>query len=248
MRDLDYVNQWGIVETSTSKANWKRFWEHHEGTHAILFTYVDRTAGMSSWLEIFCNRQSDGSFVRVGGPVDNKAVVTIRYGTFPISEITLLTTEQRQALGLSERPDWLKHYDDGSMDELRKMALLDPLRAPGFPDDIKFIIGRAGFQPEQVWGRIHQGIIKDGILGCELLNEPSQNMGIHRGDSILLVVSSLPNGAVNVGFVGKVGEIPTKSGTPPSAKPPAPPAIRPSTPPEPSPLDKLKNLFKRCPQ
>lgn len=167
MRDLDYVNQWGMVETGSSKADWKRFWEYHEGTHALVFTYVDRTAGMSSWLEVFCNRQADGSFERVGGPAENKAGVSIRYGTFPMSEIILLSTEEREELGLPERPDWLEIYDDGGMDALRKMSLLDPLRAPGFPDDIQFPIVRPGLQGEVVWGRLER-YIPDDLFECTL--------------------------------------------------------------------------------
>src|SRR5688572_5092103 len=100
MRDVDYINQWGLIEVSTSKAHWKSIWKEHEGTHALVFTYVDRTAGMSSRLESFFNQQPDGSFERVGGPVDNNSAVVLRYGSFPISEIKLLSAEQRQTFAL----------------------------------------------------------------------------------------------------------------------------------------------------
>lgn len=73
-------------------------------------------------------------------------------------------------------------YRGEELKELRACKELDSLRHPYFPDDIQVHIFKAGAIAEIVWVS-PIALASDRIVGI-LLNEPSEDFGVHQGDMI----------------------------------------------------------------
>jgi len=116
-----------------------------------------------------------------------------------------LTAGEMTEMALPSVPDWLQYYCDGddAVRPLRSLSLLDPLRAPGFPDDIKCLLfdDTRGKDGEWIWAKLIQRAA-DGLFVCRLLNEPLQDFGLHEGDLVHVAVSERGDGLASI-CVGK---------------------------------------------
>jgi hypothetical protein len=113
-------------------------------------------------------------------------------------DLSPLNDNERQRLGLPKYPDWLHIYHHGGAEPLRHLALLHPLRAEGYPDDIKFLLPTdTKHRGEVVWGRLENSI-DDHRFECELLNEPDQDFGLHAGERVVISVQEVPKGVSSV--------------------------------------------------
>jgi hypothetical protein len=67
---------------------------------------------------------------------------------------------------------------------------LHPFRIGDFPYDLCFRLAGEGFQQEEALGRFVQRIPGAELaLAVELLSEPRQDFGVHRGDFLPLVMT-----------------------------------------------------------
>ncbi len=175
------------------------------GTHLVGFLYVDLQAGISLHV-LGTATVAAGGAVTLAGRVADRSRLILRHGVFQSLTPQALTASQREALGLAEVPDWLESYRRPETAPIRRLAWLDPLRCPGYPDDIRFRLARRGMQAEVVWGTAWRlaGEDADGftLIECELLNEPNQDWGVHAGDRVLVRARPDTDGGVLVGFVG----------------------------------------------
>lgn len=81
------------------------------------------------------------------------------------------------------------------MEAVRRYRYLDPLRAPGYPDDIQFIIQDSEeLPPELVWGRVIADGGCDSFI-CTLLNQPHRADYVV-GDTVLVQVERSPEGVM----------------------------------------------------
>ncbi len=168
------------------------------GDYFIGFAYVDPTAGITIAPEIFCELVDGGDQVVTWGQsyTANKSMVRLRYGSYNDMQFWLLKKDHIKALKLPEQPDWLEFYKQPEVEPTRQIEALKPLRAPGFPDDIKFLLmppEGSGMQMEEIWGRIvrrRDERPNDIFLECVLLNKPYQDFGVKAGDHV--VVQILP--------------------------------------------------------
>ncbi len=68
---------------------------------------------------------------------------------------------------------------------MRQNRELDSLRHSEYPDDIRVMLYKENFQPEQVWVRGIGAINADGYWLGKLLNEPYNDFGCHAGDEVI---------------------------------------------------------------
>jgi hypothetical protein len=209
-RDARSVNEWVLVHHK-SDASIERFIKELEigvsGEHFIGFIYIDAQAGMTLSLEAFCTLEGE-TITITKTRKDYNAGMRIRYSVYSKDfEFSILNDTQRIALNLPKVPDWLHIYQvegQAEIDRLRKIELLHPLRAPGFPDDILFVLvpTRSEIKPEGVWGRLISNP-QEGLFVVKLLVKPYEDFGgITIGDYLVVEVKPTPQGISSV-CIGK---------------------------------------------
>ena len=202
---LGWIDRWMLASDNLGRLDSEKCRYGAAGMHVLGFVYVDHTHGISMQIESFCSLDPDGTKHMTGGPPQHNSVLLLRYDMLGDMEPVPLGNDERRRLGLPEYPKWLSSYRHEGAEPLRRMALLNPLRAEGYPDDIKFVIpedsGRSG---EVIWGRLENSIGGD-YFECKLLNEPSQDFGFHLGERVLVRVKEVPEGvsAVCLGPLSK---------------------------------------------
>jgi hypothetical protein len=200
MTDREMIDQWLVVGLERGEAARFSGDATLRADCAVGFVYVDSMCGMTFNVEAWCNTDGE-SLLAVSRPSDMKQRIMLRYDTFAGKAKRMLTHTERAALVFPAIPDWLSLYYQGdeTMRVLRALPLLDPVRAPGYPDDIKcFLFDRNGSKDgESIWAKvIGQG--GDGCFLCRLLNEPYQDFGVHEGEMVSVALAEQEDGLVAV--------------------------------------------------
>jgi hypothetical protein len=90
------------------------------------------------------------------------------------------------------------------MRALRALPLLDPVRAPGYPDDIKCLLfDKTGSKDgEWIWAKVirQDG---DGLFLCRLINEPFQDFGFP-GTRLFSKPSTVPRLLLHAGGLRRI--------------------------------------------
>ncbi len=152
-----------------------------EADHILTYGYYDRDAGFT--LEILGAAKSiDGSFVFAPG--NDEIVSKIRIETVKDDECCLLADEEGNLADMyANKLKILKNYDASEdVENTREMDFLDSCRDEVFIDDVLVYLIKDGLEPEGCWTRI-TGLGESWIMG-ELIDEPFQNFGWHRGEEI----------------------------------------------------------------
>ena len=158
-----------------------------DDTGAIVYGYIDEMAGLSFQIVELASLKNNKLRTH---KLPNHAMYVIRYGNIKnhryldLSQIDMDLTPLKgfeQAIR--------KQYDTENKDKeiIRSLEFLDPFRFDEHPDDIAVILFKEGLKPEQVWVRGNRVNYDHKIFG-ELLNEPSADFGVHKGDSIPIVI------------------------------------------------------------
>ena len=176
------------------------------GEHLVGYPYVDHTNGLSMHVRLFCAVDSSGDIQPTTDLNSQRVMLIVRYDVLETCEIKPLSTEQISALQLPSEPESLQSYRNLDVEPLRQIDYMHPLRAPGFPVDIEFVLPprQAGQNPEQVWGRLERQI-DPHHFECELIVQPHQDLGMNRGDRVLVRVCPVPQGVESL-CVGKCKE------------------------------------------
>jgi hypothetical protein len=171
------------------------------GEHAIGYVYVDHEAGLSIQFRFFCKVNFFGQIKKTADVLERKMMLAVRYDLLSRWEIKPLTEKQIDDFGLSVKPEFAEHYRNIDVEPLRVLEFLHPLRAPGYPDDVKFaMIGQRGV--EEVWGRLERRV-SEALFECKLLNQPKQDFGVNAGDRVVVFMEPTPQG-IRSQFVGSV--------------------------------------------
>jgi hypothetical protein len=201
---LDFLNSYSIMSIDTdSGGTIRKYRQEYDptATHMVGVIYVDRQAGMSMNIETFCTLMPDGSLRDSGGPPSQKKRVILRYSVFKSISVSALSPEQISALYLPSEIEWLSIYREGmaQVEATRNLSHLDPLRAPGTPDDIKFLLvpDEKNAMQEEIWGRLVKQIDAT-LFECVLLNQPHQRIGINRTDHVLVHIRNESTSLVSV--------------------------------------------------
>jgi len=83
-------------------------------------------------------------------------------------------------------------YDNKHLAVNREFKEIDNLRCEGFPYDIKVFLVKNGFNNEIVW--VTWNYVEKGICFGILKNEPFQDMGVHLGDRIQIILAKKDDG------------------------------------------------------
>lgn len=166
------------------------------GPCAIGFVYIDHEMGISCRVTAFCAADEYGHGIRCNGaPSHHGAALILRYEVLQRLGVMPLHPAERRRLRLLRKPNWWKHYHEPAMQSVRGYRYLDPLRAPGYPDDIQFIIQDSDeHSAELVWGRV----LADGgcySFICTLLSQPHY-WDYTIGDVVLVQVERRPEGVM----------------------------------------------------
>lgn len=191
---FDWLDRWML---GTGSSDWFASEQRHfeaSGTHVLGFVYVDHTHGVTMQVESFCRVDSAGTVHLTSGPRQQNAALLVRYDLLAAMNLARVSESERQRLGLPVTPEWLSIYRHEEAEPLRRLALLHPLRAEGYPDDIKFVLpADEETRPEVVWGRLERAL-GEHYFECELLSEPQQDAGVHAGERVVVSVREVPDG------------------------------------------------------
>lgn len=200
---LVYGYRWIIVKDLRHVLKAQRQELKADGEHYIGYPYVDHTAGLSMHIHLFCKVDFLGNIHSTADVRAHRLMLLVRYDTLQVSEIKVLTPQQINKLKLPAEPDHIATYRAIEVEPLRTIEYMHPLRAPGFPDDIKFILPPTapGQRPEEVWGRLKRRV-EEHVFECELLVQPFQPLGVMRGDRVLVRVRPATNGVESI-CIGK---------------------------------------------
>ncbi|MBI1282469.1 MAG: hypothetical protein GC179_30360 [Anaerolineaceae bacterium] len=189
-------NTWVLAKDTTGRLQKDRAALKASGEHLIGYIYVDHQAGVSLMVHRLCKIGLLRGINVTGDLEKLKIGWTLRYEVLIKFEMQRMTNDQVHSFGLPTRPDYMDIYDNNEeYRKLRHYSVIDRLRAPGFPDDIKFAMIAPGRKIEEVWGRLERRI-GEITFECELLNTPYQDFGVKAGDRIVVRLETVPAGLI----------------------------------------------------
>ena len=152
---------------------------------AVGYVYNDPDCGISTKIECLCTLGSPSDMISSFQLLGDIFSLKFRYSSMKLLNISRLSDEQITSLGFSPVPDWLEFYETPDLRIIRGLEWLDPIRAPGFFNDVMVILPHEGEQvPEFVWVRLKAHLPETNRFKGVLLNEPFHESGIHRNDII----------------------------------------------------------------
>lgn len=161
-----------------------------EANAGIGYVYIDHDAGISMKVECLCTIRSRKDPIDAVLCLDDMVSLKLRYSALKKLTLYKFTIGQIQDMGISPVPDWLKFYETPEIASIRRLAWLDPFRAPGFFDDVMAVLpGTGGNKPEIIWIRLKRYFEDIDRFYGTLLNEPFRDYGIHRNDLIEVQVA-----------------------------------------------------------
>ena len=167
----------------------KDFLRYEEADGVLLYGYIDHEMGFTFDVRgivkqydeefVLLEKQPDElrTMVRAGTVKDEEAIIFDDncefYETFKDYLVLLVENYERNK-------DLL---------ETREMSFLDDLRDPEYVDDVQVHLFKEGLNPETCWVRL-EGLGDHYLIG-NLLNEPDQDFGYHKGETIGFAMQKL---------------------------------------------------------
>ncbi len=154
----------------------------HEKANGIMtYGYYDRQAGLT--LEVLGAAILDDKGFKCAPP-DMNSSLKLRAEALEDAEFYVVNDKDKVFYEkYKEKVDMLELYKASEdIEGTRGFKFLDPSRDDFFIDDVRVKLIKIGLQTEECWVRI-TGLAERSILG-ELLNEPYQDFGWHKGDEI----------------------------------------------------------------
>lgn len=145
----------------------------------LAYGYIDRSKGLS--IEILaCGMRFENDKCQFFNP--NTQVRTYaRIAAVQNIQFIALSNDEELAELYKEKLSVLSEYQtSNSIEQTRLMTFLDSNRDQYNVDDVLVHLIKQGNQVEACWVRIES--LKEHTFNASLLNEPYQNLGIHRGD------------------------------------------------------------------
>lgn len=171
----------------------------------IGYLYVDHEAGTTADLYGFCEMDDQDNLSLTTQLIeDAEQRIIVRYESMLDTSITALSHEQLTAFELPITPFWLTFYSAPEYDMTRSIRDLDPIRFPGFPDDIQFYLfdnDRPDLDVEIIFGRLEQQLEPPEFFMVELLNQPFSDYGVNVGDQVVVQLTEYEGEMIAV-FVG----------------------------------------------
>ncbi|MCB9230879.1 MAG: hypothetical protein H6581_04415 [Bacteroidia bacterium] len=185
-RPLSFAGKW--VKISGIRGNLKKMLGEFDGNHAFGYFYIDHQEGQTLVIALTFDLKND-EMVNVKSPVKEGVHCMSRLHSFGDFDQILTASEEEirendlKLLIPLEKLDARK-----DLQQFRGVDFFDQFRAPGFPDDVKILFPPAEKRnPELVWGRVEAYDEENYRIQFELLNQPSQNFGVRKGEMLFAV-------------------------------------------------------------
>jgi hypothetical protein len=146
----------------------------------LAFGYIDYTRGLNFMYLAPANYESGQQL----GHLDEAQAIIVRPEVALDCEAKLVELSPEQA---SEFTGYCMGVLDGyscseEVEKIREIREIDPLREPGWPDDIRVALHKEGLQGEGVYVRLTR--VADHHLQGTLLNQPYQDFGVGMDDTV----------------------------------------------------------------
>lgn len=147
----------------------------------LVYGYIDESAGLS--FEALCSAQYRAAQNAINlAPANPASSLKIRYDSMAGTLVSINEAMQfpqfRKQVEIISR----SYAVSDAVEATRKIAEIDPLRHPQFPDDVMVYLMKQGYQNEGVWMRLKAS--QGSVFSGKLLNEPHQDFGCHAGGDI----------------------------------------------------------------
>lgn len=175
-------NNFVVVRANESIEQLMKELPGHEKANGIMtYGYYDRQAGLT--LEMLGAAILDDKGFMCAPP-DMSTSLKLRAEALEDTEFYVVNDKDKAFYEkYKEKVDMLNSYKvSEDIEKTRGFEFLDPSRDEFFIDDVRVKLIQIGFDTEECWVRI-TGLAEHSILG-ELLNEPYQDFGWHKGDEI----------------------------------------------------------------
>lgn len=175
-------NNFVVVRANESIEQLMKELPGHEKANGIMtYGYYDRQAGLT--LEMLGAAILDDKGFKCAPP-DMSTSLKLRAEALEDTEFYVVNDKDKAFYEkYKEKVDMLNSYKvSEDIEKTRGFEFLDPSRDEFFIDDVRVKLIQIGFDTEECWVRI-TGLAEHSILG-ELLNEPYQDFGWHKGDEI----------------------------------------------------------------
>ena len=150
----------------------------------LTYCYIDNQAGITFAYLCAYNINNKKKFVEFDKIA--KIITILRYDSVTDFEIEIINSNHTGEKILDDYIESIdKHYNNNeNIKEFRKYIDIDHLRAREFPDDIRVIVIKEGFQSEEMYVKLWKK--ENNKIFGKLLNEPFQSLGVHLDDIIEL--------------------------------------------------------------
>ena len=160
----------------------------------LVYGYIDHEAGMS--FELLCAAcvYDDGDVSLE--PANRTTSFKFRYGSFQGDMVPF--TNESQLYPYLDRAQMIRQGYQVSEEirMIREIQELDPLRAPGYPDDIVVMFMKEGCRNEGIWCRTEGADAESHLLQMQMLNEPADAFGKHIGNVVDVALIRTDDGEV----------------------------------------------------
>ena len=155
----------------------------------LSYCYYDSEAGLS--FHFLCFANFDNESIDMNSyevQLTPRSVNLFRYE--PIYEVKKYT---KDSSAFTERIQIVNagYHNNEKVLPIRELTEIDHLRCESHPDDIKVLLRKDELETEEPFVRLTE--IKESKLYGQLLNEPFKNFGIHRGDTVHVVLDTCEN-------------------------------------------------------
>ena len=176
-----YKNFVAYPLTDAFKAIIQNFPNSERANCVLCYGYIDLEAGLT--LDVLaCGKMIKDGFLFFETAEDTRSI--IRIASVMNQDFYYIHDEYDDLLDKYEdRLEIIKHYDaNEELEETRKMDFLDSCRHIEYPDDVMVYLLRDNYEIERCWVRtIGHG---ENFITGNLLNEPNQDFGFHKGQLI----------------------------------------------------------------
>lgn len=152
-----------------------------KSSHAVFYGYIDHEKGLM--LELLGAGKQAPKYFYFKEPYEGERVSIHISEVEDVEFIWFEKLENRFYKKFLPRIEMLEMYETPEdVKESRTFGFLDDFREQSFPDDVKVQLIKEGLKTEECWVRI-TGLGNHRLIGV-LLNQPFQNYGVKKGDTI----------------------------------------------------------------
>nr|MCR4839160.1 SseB family protein [Eubacterium sp.] len=156
-----------------------------KASHVVVYGYIDPEEGLM--LEVLGAGKQAPKYFYFKDPYEGERITIKASDVDEVEFMYFPDLQPRFRKKYDPRIAELKKYDaDEDLEKTREFAFLDERRNHLYPDDVRVVFMKEGLKSEEVW--VHLKAPGDHSLIGVLLNQPYQDYGVNKGDTIVFHV------------------------------------------------------------